>query len=119
MSVKRLSIASLVACLLVLMPRMALAHAHLVSSTPAANAAVHGPSVSIDLNFNSRVDIKGCMIELVMPNGQARKLALDRQSTETSLDAHTILQPGRYTIRWQALSTDGHITRGEVPFSVR
>jgi len=28
------------------------------------------------------------------------------------------LAPGKYTLRWQALAVDGHITRGEVPFTV-
>lgn len=119
MSVKRLSVASLMACVLLLLPRIALAHAHLVSSAPAANATVHGPNVAIDLKYNSRLDLKGSMITLVSPNGQARKLTLDSQSSETSLDAHAMLKPGHYTVRWQALSTDGHITRGEIPFTVQ
>ena len=28
------------------------------------------------------------------------------------------LQPGEYTVRWQVLAVDGHITRGDVPFTV-
>ena len=26
--------------------------------------------------------------------------------------------PGRYVVRWQVLAIDGHITRGDVPFTV-
>ncbi|MFI4981818.1 MAG: copper resistance protein CopC, partial [Nevskiales bacterium] len=26
--------------------------------------------------------------------------------------------PGAYVVRWQVLSVDGHITRGDVPFTV-
>jgi methionine-rich copper-binding protein CopC len=28
------------------------------------------------------------------------------------------VQPGAYTLKWQVLATDGHITRGSVPFIV-
>ncbi|HEX4037017.1 MAG TPA: copper resistance CopC family protein [Acidobacteriaceae bacterium] len=104
---------------LLLLPQMALAHAHLVSSSPAANSAVHGPDVAIDLKFNSRVEIKGSMITLLLPGGQTHRLTLDSQSNDVNLDARTHLKPGSYTLRWQALSTDGHITRGEIPFGVR
>jgi methionine-rich copper-binding protein CopC len=44
---------------------------------------------------------------------------LDSQHGATTLDAHTSLQAGKYLIRWQALAPDGHITRGEIPFTVR
>jgi copper resistance protein C len=58
------------------------------------------------------------MITLVLPGGQTQRLTLDSQSNDVNLDAHARLKPGSYTLRWQALSTDGHITRGEIPFSV-
>jgi len=28
------------------------------------------------------------------------------------------LRPGTYRLRWQVLASDGHITRGEIPFTV-
>lgn len=119
MTLKRLFIAAFTLFAVLLLPRPALAHAHLVSSSPAADATVQGPDVAIDLKFNSRVATKGSMISVVPAGGQAQRLSLDSQSNETNLDAHAHLKPGSYTLRWQALSTDGHITRGEIPFTVR
>jgi len=119
MTLKRLSLAALAVSVVLFVPRLALAHAHLVASTPAANAVVPAGSVAVDLQYNSRVDLKGCMITLVMPDGHVQRVALDRQSNQTNLDAHLTLRPGSYTLRWQALSTDGHITRGDIPFRVR
>lgn len=119
MPLKRLLIVALAVSGLLLLPRMALAHAHLVSSSPAAGATVHGPDVAIDLKFNSRVAVKGSMITLVVPGGLTQPLALDSHSNEVNLDTHAHLKPGSYILRWQALSTDGHITRGEIPFTVR
>lgn len=120
MFLKRLSVASLAACALLLLPRMALAHAHLLSSTPAANATVHGPDLAIDLKFNSRVDAAHSMLAMTTTSTSGTaQIVVDKQSSPTSLSAHAHLKPGAYTIKWQALSTDGHITRGEIPFTVR
>jgi methionine-rich copper-binding protein CopC len=119
MPMRRLLVSVLTVCALSLLPRVALAHAHLLSSTPAANVTVHGPAVSIELRFNSRVDGHHSVLTLVGSDGHTEALAIDNQSGESNLNAHTTLKPGNYTLKWQALSTDGHITRGEIPFSVR
>lgn len=119
MAAKKLFAAALFFCFALLAPRVALAHAVLVASTPAANAEVHGPNLAIELRFNSRVDGARSRLFLVMPGGQSQALPMEKQSTATTLGAHIMLKPGSYRIRWQALSTDGHITRGEIPFTVR
>lgn len=116
---KRLCTAVFALSLLLLLPRIALAHAMLVSSTPSAHAEVHGGSVAVELRFNSRVDGERSHLILVFPGGQTQALPLDKQSAATTLNSHLMLKPGSYIIRWQALSTDGHITRGEIPFTVR
>jgi methionine-rich copper-binding protein CopC len=53
-----------------------------------------------------------------MPNGKIQSLKI-MPAGASELDARSKLAPGKYTIRWQALSVDGHITRGEIPFIVR
>jgi hypothetical protein len=117
MPMKRISAAMLFACVALLLPQIALAHAHLLSSTPEANATVHGPGVAIELRFNSRVDGHHSVLSLVTHGGNVA-LSIDNQSAENNLNAHATLKPAAYTLRWQALSTDGHITRGEIPFTV-
>jgi copper resistance protein C len=117
--VKRALLALLTACIVLAVPRVALAHALLVSSTPAANATVRGPDVAIELKYNSRLDGQRSTLTLVLPDGKTQALTPEAQRTPTTLDAHATLQPGHYTLRWQALSTDGHITRGEIPFTVQ
>jgi hypothetical protein len=118
MHLKRVFAATLAICGLLLLPRPALAHAHLVSSSPAVNATVPGPDVTIDLSFNSRVDGPHSVLAIATTNGAAA-IVIDKQKSPTSLNAHAKLKPGAYTLKWQALSTDGHITRGEIPFTVR
>lgn len=98
--------------------QLAFAHAILVSSTPKIHGTVHGPSVDVDLKFNSRVDGTRSSLSLVMPDGGAQSLTLEKQGAPNGLNAHAQLTPGKYTLRWTALATDGHITRGEIPFTV-
>ncbi len=117
--VSRMGLFVAVLSLLLLTPRDALAHAVLVSSTPAAHASVKGPHVAIQLKFNSRIDGAHSRLYLVGPDGKVKTLVLAGHAAPDELAAQSVrLSAGAYTIRWQALATDGHITRGEIPFTV-
>jgi copper resistance protein C len=100
--------------------RPALAHAVLVSSTPQKNAAVSGPDITINLKYNSRVDGARSTISLLKPDGTVEKIGAPAQPAPDMLSAtgHGLAK-GTYVLRWQVLATDGHITRGEVPFQVQ
>src|SRR5271165_1811066 len=69
-----------VAIATVLIPRIALAHAVLIKSTPAANSTVQGPDLPITLKFNSRVDGTRSTLALVDPSGKSTPLTIDKQS---------------------------------------
>lgn len=97
---------------------LAFAHAVLIASTPKIHGTLHGPSIDIDLKYNSRVDGTRSSLSVVLPSGAVQPLALSKQESPNELTAQTQLAPGKYTLRWQALAVDGHITRGEVPFTV-
>jgi copper resistance protein C len=117
---KRLFFVSLAVSFLLFAPRLAFAHAHLESSTPAANATVPAGPIAIELRFNSRVDGQRSTLGIEIAGGSGKAdIAHDTQRSETTLNAHATLQPGHYVIQWQALATDGHITRGEIPFTVQ
>ena len=105
---------------MVLSPRMALAHAVLLSSTPQKNAAVTGPDVTINLKYNSRVDGARSTLSLLKPDGTVEKIGTPSQPAPDVLSAtgHGLTK-GAYVLRWQVLASDGHITRGEVPFEVQ
>jgi copper resistance protein C len=107
------------ASLVVASPQTAWAHAVLVSSTPQKNAAVSGPDVAISLKYNSRVDGARSSLSLVKPDGSVEKIgALTQPLPDTLFATGHKLAKGAYVLRWQVLSSDGHITRGEVPFQV-
>jgi len=101
-------------------PNAAWAHAIIVSSSPAAAATVAGDAVSIRLRFNSRIDHARSKLTLFAPDGAPRALtaASDSPADELNTDAK-LLSTGAWRLRWQVLSVDGHITRGDIPFTVR
>ena len=94
-------------------------HAVLKDSSPIANGAVEGPDVPIRLHYNVRVDAALSKLELLNPDQSTTSLAIGKQPAADTLTSEAKgLKPGTYKIRWQVLAPDGHITRGEVPFTV-
>src|ERR1700739_3605511 len=115
------AIAAAVLCAAALLSMAWLAEAHgvLKEPPPAENSVVKGPDLPIKLRYNVRVDSSRSKLQLLMPDNSTSDLAIGKQSAPDPLDSKaTGLKPGAYRIRWQVLAPDGHITRGEVPFTV-
>jgi copper resistance protein C len=94
-------------------------HAVLLESTPALKSAVTGPDVPIKLRFNVRIDALRSRLTLIRPDGSSQALEINKQTPADMLVASASgLAAGDYRLRWQVLASDGHITRGEIPFTV-
>jgi methionine-rich copper-binding protein CopC len=118
--VVRAGVMIVAAVVLVLVPRVALAHAVLIQSTPAINATIEGPEVAVSMKFSLRVDGVRSTVLLSTSDGKSKPLTIDRQGAPDTLTTHaTKLSPGDYAIHWQVLATDGHVTRGRIPFRVK
>ncbi len=96
----------------------AFAHAILVESTPAPNGAVAGPAVGISLRYNSRIDKMRSKLTLTLPDKSERTLPIASDGPPDIILTKAELVSGTYSLRWQVLAIDGHITRGDVPFQV-
>jgi len=94
------------------------AHAILVESAPAADGAVKGPTVEISLRFNSRIDKMRSKLTLTAPDKTELKLPISAGGVADVVTTKADLAPGAYSLRWQVLAIDGHITRGDVAFRV-
>jgi len=95
----------------------AAAHAILIDSSPAPLAHVPAGHLDATLRYNSRIDAGRSKLTLVHDDNQQR-LAADDGGRPDLLHAALDLLPGQYTIKWQVLATDGHITHGTLPFTV-
>jgi copper resistance protein C len=111
---------SVPAATVALTPGIAGAHAIVVAAQPAMNAIVMPGELEIRLDFNSRIDQKRSRLSLQRSDGSEIAVALEPGVPSGVLAGRAqVAEEGRWTLRWQVLSLDGHITRGEVSFSVR
>jgi methionine-rich copper-binding protein CopC len=95
------------------------AHAVLMESKPKANSTVKGPDVPIWLRFNVRVDGKRSRLQVVTPDGLTIPVETPKQTAPDILESHVGgLKAGSYKLQWKALASDGHMSNGEVDFTV-
>lgn len=98
---------------------LAWAHALVLGSTPHPEEAVKTDELAIEIRFNSRIDAARSYLKLFRIDGDAVLLPIiDAGSADTLKAKATGLTKGRYRLHWQTLSPDGHITQGDIPFSV-
>lgn len=98
---------------------VAVAHAILLESSPSIKGTVAGPAIPIKLRFNVRIDASRSRLTLVRPDASTQSLVISKDTSADTLASQAQgLSPGDYRIRWQVLASDGHITRGEIPFQV-
>jgi methionine-rich copper-binding protein CopC len=107
-------------------PRTAEAHAVLQKSEPAANAAIdlgtlHVGMLPIELTFNSRIDAAHSSLSLHGADGKPIVLTpIDLNANPNILRCTApSIHPGHYSLHWQVVASDGHISRGAIPFDVR
>ncbi|WP_114241533.1 copper resistance CopC family protein [Dyella sp. C9] len=95
------------------------AHAILVDSSPKASGSVPAGKLALTLKYNSKIDQGRSKLVLSGPghNDTTLQVSVDA-SKPNELDSVAELKPGSYVIHWQALALDGHITRGDLPFTV-
>ena len=97
----------------------AAAHAHLVSSTPAAGSVGKSPDMIV-LRFNEALEPKFSGLEVKGPSpvaGTAQTPPGQNKSLSLALTAP--LKPGKYDVKWHVVSKDGHRTQGAFAFMVK
>ena len=101
------------------------AHAIIRLSEPVAGARVSPGPVRLRLVFNSRLDHARSAL-FVAPvrlggGGTADEVRVDLAADcprAELIGTTQALAAGAWRIRWQVLALDGHITRGDIPFTV-
>jgi len=102
----------------ILLQTLAQAHALLEESTPPAGASVKPGPLDLSLRYNSRIDRGRSRLTLIRPDRTRDTIPIAPDGPPDIINAHLTLTTGTYTIRWQVLAVDGHITRGDVPLNV-
>ncbi len=96
------------------------AHAVIIDSSPAVNETVAPGPLDIKLHYNSRIDHQRSRVTLIGPDGVGQQIGIASDSPPDVVTGHVKdLAPGQYRLRWQVLAVDGHLTRGDILFSVK
>lgn len=123
----RRSLLALAAASLLALPGVAMAHPKLLSSTPAANAAVVKPT-SLKLSFSETLVGPLSGIELTMTGmpGMADHPPMPIKGFTTKAVGKDLvitlprpLPAGSYTLKWHVVAADQHRIEGSFAFSVR
>jgi methionine-rich copper-binding protein CopC len=101
----------------VLAASQAAAHAHLVSSDPAANATVAAPK-QIVMQFSETLQPKFSGFDLSMGGAPVVVKAKVAKKTIVGAPAKP-LAPGAYEVKWHAVTADTHRMEGTYSFTVR
>ena len=96
------------------------AHAAIIESAPAVDSVVTAGDIDVTLRFNSRIDHQRSRLTLTSADGAVRAIPIVTDSAADIVSAKMPgLGAGQYRLRWQVLAIDGHLTRGDIPFSVK
>jgi methionine-rich copper-binding protein CopC len=96
------------------------AHAVIIDASPTVGAAISAGDVDVALHYNSRIDHQRSRLTLISGEGTSQLLPIIPDSAPDVVAAKIPnLTPGQYRLRWQVLAIDGHLTRGDIPFSVK
>ncbi|SOE87049.1 Copper-binding protein CopC (methionine-rich) [Burkholderia sp. YR290] len=100
---------------------VAFAHVFPRNQVPAAGATVASPT-EVRIIFDG--PLEPAFSSLTVSDGSGKqvntaKAAVDMQHHEAISVALPALQPGRYTVHWVAVASDGHRTHGDYTFEVK
>ncbi len=103
-----------------LLSHPAAAHALVLSSQPQAGARLAASPSTVALRFNSKIDHGRSRLTLIGPNNAQLPLVLAAEADPALVEAPLpqALAAGPWRLRWQVLAVDGHITRGDIFFTV-
>jgi copper resistance protein C len=105
---------------LLLAPPLALAHVHLVSSTPANGSVVANAPGTLQLKFSEAARVTALGIRRTGEAALQKLGPLPNQAVTQLSIAAPALSPGAYVVTFRALDPgDGHISGGTFRFTVR
>ncbi len=115
---KRALLAGLIVALAA--PAAAFGHASISASKPASRQRLERAPKRIEIDFDQAVKVFPGGVKVFGAHGHDYALSVRLASAGHSIVAPVARLPkGAYTVRWQALSGDGHVVSGVYTFGVR
>ncbi|WP_246728787.1 copper resistance CopC family protein [Methylosinus sp. RM1] len=99
-----------------------LAHAIVVRTSPAQDGVAAGSIGKVDVWYDAGIRDAFAALAVISASGERvdkRDAAIDRADAAHVSVSVNPLGPGKYTVRYRALSADGHLVSGAWDFEVR
>jgi copper resistance protein C len=93
------------------------AHAHLLTSSPAADSVITTSPPNLVLNFSEAAQLAALSIQKGSDPQQKLKPPGTDAAAQISVPLPP-LTPGVYTLTWRVLSADGHVVSGALRFTL-
>ena len=115
----------LILSLVLMVPGVALAHAHLDSAEPAQDSVVIEKPHQIKLHFSEALEVPLCSVEVTSKTSEMQNLyntgpiaadPKDPKTLQVELKGFTP-QKTEFNVSWQAVSKDGHKMNGQYSFT--
>lgn len=110
--------ATLIACLLVLLPATAFAHASLVGSDPEDGAVLAASPGRVVLTYDEQVTAPPGGVSVYDAAGEPVESTAATRDERLLVDVPDELADGTYVLVWRVVSADGHPISGSLRFSV-
>jgi methionine-rich copper-binding protein CopC len=100
-----------------LVPGLALAHAHLLKATPAEGAELVVAPKAVQLQFSEAAQLTAASLQA--EGGAKQDLPHEAAPAATQVELPLpALAAGHYALAWRVLSADGHVMSGTLHFAV-
>ena len=96
----------------------ALAHAHLTTSDPAANAILKSAPARIELHFTEALEPAFSSVTVTGKDGRVMDAGPSSANGTTMRLLLKKLPPGQYRVHWVSVAVDTHRLTGDYSFSV-
>lgn len=107
----------IVSAALALASSPAFAHSALTGSDPVEGGTVSAAGFPVELRFNGRMDAVRSRLVLTLADGSTRKLAGKANGPSAIVAQAEAVPPGRCALRYDVVSSDGHLTSGTITFT--
>jgi len=109
-----------VAASALVLPAAASAHATMKEAHPGEQGRVEAPPKEVTLRFDQSVEAPPNAIVVLAPGGRrlSGPVTLTDHNTIMRAPVHGAVSGQAYTVRWRALSADGHVATGVFTFGV-
>ncbi|MFN8057920.1 MAG: copper resistance protein CopC [Vicinamibacterales bacterium] len=96
------------------------AHMKLTKTVPASGETLTAKPAAVQLTFNEKPNAAVSRISLSGAAGDVKLGSVHTTDEKTIVaDVTGAMGDGDYSIKWQSAGDDGHVQKGEIPFSLR